>query len=283
MLQWTADYLRQQGADSPRLDAEVLLAESLGCRRIELYTAFEDVPNEGQRANFRELVRRRAEGMPVAYLVGRKEFYSLEFAVTPAVLIPRPETELLVLTLVDLARAMPAGQGLRIADVGTGSGIIAICAAKHLARSQVTALDNSPAALEVARRNVETHGVCSQVELLESDLLTAVESGPRFDFILSNPPYVKTSEWAGLPKDVREFEPRGALVAGDRGTEVIEALVPQAVERLRPGGSLLLEIGPATEEAARAVLEAAPELELAPTIKDLARLPRVLHARRACS
>ncbi len=171
LLQWTTDYLKGHGSDSPRLDAEVLLAEALGCQRIELYTTFDDVPGEEARTAFRELVRRRAEGTPVAYLVGRREFYSLSFRVTPDVLIPRPETELLVIRLFDLldARPDPAAR-CTIADVGTGSGIIAVCAAKHRGNIRVTAIDRSAAALAVARANAVEHGVEKRIELVESDL-----------------------------------------------------------------------------------------------------------------
>ncbi len=170
LLQWTADYLKSHGSESPRLDAEVLLAKVLGCQRIQLYTAFDNEPSEEVRAAFRELVRRRAEGAPVAYLVGHREFYSLDFRVTPDVLIPRPETELLVIALLDLAKTRPVGGKLTIADVGTGSGIIAVCAAKHLPGCRVTAIDTSPAALEVAKSNAEKHGVLGRIEFIQSDL-----------------------------------------------------------------------------------------------------------------
>jgi release factor glutamine methyltransferase len=280
LLQWTADYLKSHGSDSPRLDTEVLLAEALGCRRIELYTAFEDVPGQQPRAAFRELVRRRAEGTPVAYLVGRREFYSLSFRVTPAVLIPRPETELLVVALLDLARGRPAAAPVTIADVGTGSGIIAVCAAKHLAGCRVTAIDISPAALEVARSNAAEHGVAERIEFLQSNLFAAVPAGRQFDFVVSNPPYVAAEEINTLAPDVRNFEPREALLAGPRGTEVIEALLPQAAERLAPGGHLLMEISPTIHEAVRALLAAEARFQPGPTIKDLARLPRVVQARR---
>ena len=281
LLVWTTDYLKRHGSDSPRLDAEVLLAESLGCRRIELYTAFDSVPGQRVRTAFRDLVRRRAEGRPVAYLVGRREFYSLSFRVTPDVLIPRPETELLVVALLELARA-PAGRAptITICDVGTGSGVIAVSAAKHLPGARVTALDVSPAALAVARANAAEHGVQEQVELIESDLFSAVPPERRFDFVVSNPPYVSEAEIASLPRDVREFEPRQALVAGPCGTEVIESLVPQAAERLNPGGHLLLEINPALHDAVQALLEADGRFEPGPTVKDLARLPRVVQAKR---
>jgi len=281
LLVWTTDYLKRHGSDSPRLDAEVLLAESLGCRRIELYTAFDSVPGQRVRTAFRDLVRRRAEGRPVAYLVGRREFYSLSFRVTPDVLIPRPETELLVVALLELARA-PTGRAptITICDVGTGSGVIAVSAAKHLPGARVTALDVSPAALAVARTNAAEHGVQEQVELIESDLFSAVPPQRRFDFVVSNPPYVSEAEIASLPRDVREFEPRQALVAGPCGTEVIESLVPQAAERLNPGGHLLLEINPALHDAVQALLEADGRFEPGPTVKDLARLPRVVQAKR---
>jgi release factor glutamine methyltransferase len=281
-LQWTTDYLEKGGSDSPRLDAEVLLADAMGCQRIGLYTSYDEVPDEAVRTAFRQLVGRRAEGMPVAYLVGRREFYSLDFRVTPDVLIPRPETELLVITLLDLVKGRPAepAKPLRIADVGTGSGIVAVAVAKHLPGARITALDISPAALEVARTNAAEHGVSERIELIESDLLRAVEARPQFDFIVSNPPYVSTAEFDQLPTDVRNFEPRQALVAGPRGTEVIESLVPQAAERLEPGGHLLLEIGPATDEPVRRLLQSDGRFDLGPTIKDLARLPRVVQAVR---
>lgn len=280
LLQWTADYLKGHGSDSPRLDAEVLLAESLGCRRIELYTSFEDVPSDEKRTAFRELVRHRAEGAPVAYLVGRREFYSLSFKVGPGVLIPRPETELLVVTLLDLAKTGPAGSPRTIADVGTGSGILAVTAAKHLPAARVTATDTSEAALKIAAANAKEHCVADRIEFIESDLLSAVAPQQRFDFVVSNPPYVTTAEYERLAREVKDYEPREALVAGQRGTEVIERLIPQAAERLNPGGHLLIEISPMIRDAALAVLAAEPRLKPGPVIKDLARLPRVVQAQK---
>lgn len=280
LLQWTTDFLKRHGAESPRLDAEVLLAHAMACPRIALYTAFDQELPETVRTTFRELVRRRSEGVPVAYLVGHREFYSLSFEVTPAVLIPRPETEFLVVALLDLARQRPAEAALAICDVGTGSGILGVCAAKHLKHSRVTAVDLSPEALAVAQRNVTAHGVAGQVELLESDLLAAVPAERQFDFLVSNPPYVSEAEFAELAPDVRDQEPRQALVAGPQGTEVIARLIPQAAERLLPDGHLLIEISPMIHEAVQKLLEAEPRFEPQPTIKDLARLPRVVHARR---
>ena len=175
LLEWTTDFLRQHGAESPRLDAEVLLAHARNSQRIELYTSFADEASPELRTKFRELVKRRASGTPVAYLVGHKEFYSLDFRVTPDVLIPRPDTELLVITLLDLARAKGQGGGrIEIADVCTGSGIVAVCAAKHLPTAHVAAIDMSAVALEVARSNVDKHGLSDRIDLVESDLFAAL-------------------------------------------------------------------------------------------------------------
>jgi release factor glutamine methyltransferase len=279
LLQWTTEYLTGRGVDNPRLDAEVLLAEALGCPRIGLYTGFEDVPDAKRRAAFRDLVRRRAEGTPVAYLVGRREFYSMSFRVTPDVLIPRPETEHLVVALLDLVKADGLGEPM-ICDVGTGSGIIAVAAAKHLPRGRVVAIDRSPAALDVARSNAEAHGVAERIEFLHSDLMAAVPADRQFDFVVSNPPYVSEAEMRSLPAEVRDHEPAEALLGGPRGTEVIERLLPQAAAHLRPGGRLLLEVSPMIHEAVLALLASSPELTPGATIRDLARLPRVVQARR---
>jgi len=219
------------------------------------------------------LVKRRGAGEPVAYLVGMREFFSLPLAVSPAVLVPRPETEGLVVRVIDLCRTLPEA---RIADVGTGSGAIAVALARHLPRATITATDTSAAALDVARANVARHGVGERVALLERDLLADLP-GP-FDVIVSNPPYVRDDEFAALPADVRLHEPRTALVAGPTGVEVIARLAAQAVERLAEGGWLVVEVGPA--EAANDVLAAIPGLVVGPTIADLAGRPRIVQARR---
>ena len=279
LLEWTATYLKQHGADSPRLDAEVLLAEALGCQRIQLYAGFGDTPSEEAKAAFRELVRRRAEGTPVAYLVGRREFYSLAFRVTPDVLIPRPETEFVVMRLLDLAD--PPDRQWSIADVGTGSGVIAVCAAKWLPASQVLAIDISSQALVVAKANADDHQVSDRVELIESDLFAGVPPERTFDFVVSNPPYVMEGELTGLNRDVRNYEPHSALVAGAKGTETIARLVQQAAERLKTGGWLLTEISPQIEEAVRELVADDGRFELGPTVKDLSNLGRVIQARRS--
>jgi release factor glutamine methyltransferase len=279
LLTWTTEYLKKHGSESPRLDAEVLLAHVRGCARILLYTAFDEPADEKTRTAFRELVRRRAEGAPVAYLVGRREFYSLSFRVTPHVLIPRPETEHVVVTLLDRAKAR-GGEAIQIADVGTGSGILAICAAKYLPSATVTAIDISEAALAVARANAEEHKVADRIRLVPSNLFDGVPPGETFDFIVSNPPYVSEAEFANLAPDVRQHEPRQALVAGRRGTEVIERLVPAAAERLNPGGWLIMEISPMIHAATEKLIAANGRFDSGPVVKDIAGHARVVQAQR---
>lgn len=275
LLNWTTDWLTARGADSPRLDAEVLLAHVRGCPRIALYTAFDTPVAEAERGRFRELVKRRGAGEPVAYLVGSREFFSLPFAVDKAVLVPRPETEGLVVRVLDLCRAAATS---RIIDVGTGSGAIVVALAKHLPRATFAATDVSAEALEVARANAERHGVADRITFFHGDLL-ADAAGP-WDVIVSNPPYVREDEFPALPRDVRDHEPRGALVSGPTGVEVVERLAAAAAAALVPGGWLVVEIGPAVAAAAEAAIAACPALEPAPTLKDLAGLPRIVQARR---
>jgi release factor glutamine methyltransferase len=286
LLTWTIDYLGRHGVENPRLDAEVLLATARGCRRIDLYAAYGELAGEQTRTAFRELVRRRADGTPVAYLVGKREFYSLEFEVTPDVLIPRPETEFVVVALLDQVKKRPTGLGedvaeaLAIADVGTGSGILAVCAAKYLANSRVTAIDISPAALAVAKRNAERHGVADRITFVESDLFANVPAGAHFDYIVSNPPYVSTAEMANLAADVREYEPHVALHAGEGGSDVINRLVEQAEQRLKPGGALIMEVSPMIAAEVEQIVRSTAEFELEPTMRDLAGHSRVVQATR---
>jgi release factor glutamine methyltransferase len=282
LLTWTTDFLREKGAENPRLDAEVLLAHARGCKRIELYTAFEDLAPDALRDKFRGLVKERSSGKPVAYLVGQREFFSLPFEVTPDVLIPRPETELVVVRAIDIAKEWPASdrRELTIADVGTGSGILAVTLAKHLSASRVTAIDVSAAALAVAQRNAARHGVAERLTWIEGDVLTAVKSAAAFDLIVSNPPYITTAELADLADDVRRYEPSLALDGGPEGTTVIERLLPQAVERMKPGGWLLMEISPMIVGRVEQLVDATSGLVRRPTLKDLAGHARVVQAER---
>lgn len=281
LLTWTADYLQQQGSQTPRLDAELLLARARGCERIELYTAYQEEADSATRDTFRDLVRRRAAGTPVAYLVGSREFYSLSFTVTPDVLIPRPETEFVVVELLDrAAQYAPQHRPLQIADVGTGSGILAVCAAKHLDGCRVAAIDICPRALALARQNAARHGVSDRVDFLEGDLLGGLAEEEQFDFVVSNPPYVSEAEFEQLAPEVRLHEPRVALLAGATGLEVTARLIPQAAGRLVPGGWLIVEISPMIEARVLQLLAETGCFREPRRIQDLAHLPRVIACQR---
>jgi release factor glutamine methyltransferase len=276
LLEWTTRHLAERGSEFPRLDAEVLLAQAQGCRRIELYTRFDEIATDDVRTKFRELVRRRSEGCPVAYLVGKKEFFSLEFDVTPAVLIPRPDTETVVMTVLDLAKGMGSPS---IADVGAGSGNIAVTLAKHLPSATIIAIDLSPESLEVAKRNAARHGVSDRIEFLQGDLLGSLSADRVFDFIVSNPPYIATEDIPKLPVGVRQYEPLRALDGGPGGYAVIRRLLEQAPAHLRPGGYLVVEIGVPQETEVRRLIEQQPELQIRPTLRDYSGHPRVVTAR----
>jgi release factor glutamine methyltransferase len=278
LLDWTAKFLAKKGAEFPRLDTEVLLAHALGCRRIDLYgERHGQTAPEPVRRQFKEFIRKRLEGCPVAYLVGRKEFFSLPIEVSPAVLIPRPDSELVVVECLNLAKKMPRP---RVLDVGTGSGNIAIAVAKQHPGALVTATDLSGDALAVAQRNADRNGLAGRIRFLLGDLLAPIPAGEQFDFILSNPPYIPSEDIPQLPGGVREYEPRMALDGGPGGFAVFERLIDQARRYLVPGGSLIVEIGSPQEQPARQRLAAFPEYELADTVHDHSGHPRVLRARR---
>jgi release factor glutamine methyltransferase len=276
LLDWTAGFLAKKGSEFPRLDTEVLLAHALGCRRIELYTRYDETASDEARECFRALVRRRVEGCPVAYLVGRKEFFALEFEVGPAVLIPRPESEFVVMECLRLAKEMPRP---RVLDLGTGSGNIAVAVAQQHPGVQATAVDLSPDALAVAGRNAARHGVAERVRFLTGDLYAPLPADERFDFVLSNPPYIAREELDRLPVGVRDYEPRLALDGGPGGYVVFERLLARAGEFLEPGGHLIVEIGAPQKRPARQRIEAHGMFELAETIHDYSGHPRVLSAR----
>ncbi|MDR3618820.1 MAG: peptide chain release factor N(5)-glutamine methyltransferase [Paludisphaera borealis] len=277
LLTWTTDYLRRRGSESPRLDAEVMLASVLEWERVQLYTHFEDVVGERARDRYRELVKRRAEGAPVAYLVGRKEFYSLRFDVAPGVLIPRPETEFVVVEFLEVAKAR---ESVRAVDVGTGSGCLAVACAYHHPTAEFVAVDLSPDALDQARKNAARHDLTGRIEFLEGDLLAPVAGRPAFDVIVSNPPYIPTREIETLEAGVRDHEPLLALDGGPDGLAVVTRLIADAVPLLKSGGHLILEIGSPQEADVRDRIAAHPEYTLLPTVRDLRGHPRVIHAVR---
>jgi release factor glutamine methyltransferase len=278
LLDWTAKHLAQKGVESPRLDAEVLLAHAVGCKRIDLYgTRFSEIASPEVRQQYRELIRKRLEGCPVAYLVGRKEFFGLEFKVAPAVLIPRPDSEHVVMECVALAKAMAEP---RILDIGVGSGNLTVSLAKHLPSAQLTAVDRSADALAVAAENAERHGVSGRVRFLEGDVFGPLRPGETFDFIVSNPPYIPHNDLDKLPVGVRQYEPVLALDGGPDGFAVFDRLLDGARSRLVAGGWLIVEIGAPQESPARQRIEAYREYELAPTVRDFSGHPRVVKARR---
>ena len=242
VLDWTTGHLADHGSESPRLDAEILLAQARDCRRIELYTQFDQALTDQQRAVMSDLVKRRAAREPVAYLVGFREFFGIDFALTSDTLIPRPDTETLIVELLDLARQLTAPPA--ILDLGTGCGCIAITIATQLASARVSAVDICPAALEVARSNAETHNVADRIAFSAGDLYGPIAPDRKFQFIASNPPYVTTAELDQLAPDIRDHEPRTALDGGTDGLDVIRRLVSGAPAHLAPGGSLLCEISP---------------------------------------
>lgn len=283
LLDWTKEYLEKNDSQSPRLDAEILLAHSMQCERIMLYTRFDEIVNAADRLQFRELVKQRASGCPVAYLVGFKEFYSLRFDVSEHVLIPRPETEFVVIAVLDIVKehfnSDTNGQSIpcHVVDVGTGSGAIAITLATELSRIQVTAVDLSTAALEVARKNATGHEVNDRIEFMEQDLLEGA-SDAKFDIVVSNPPYVTSKEYEALNRNVREYEPQLALESGPTGMECYQRLVPQAAAHLNDGGWLVLETSPMLMEQLKTLVAETGFGEIA-TIADLAGHQRILTAR----
>jgi release factor glutamine methyltransferase len=278
LIAWTTDFLKRKGSESPRLDAEVLLADVLDWTRVQLYTRFEEEVGERERARFRDLVRRRSEGCPVAYLVGRKEFFSMALTVTPSVLIPRPDSEFVV---VEFLSAFKGVASPRVVDVGTGSGCLALACAQSHKTAKVIAIDLSENALDVARRNAEALGLIGRVEFRQGNLLGPVADIGPFDAILSNPPYIKSGVVATLEPGVRDYEPHLALDGGPDGLRIVAPLIEQAVPLLKPGGMILLEIGSDQEADVRALLEAQPSLTVAPTVRDHARHPRVLKATKS--
>jgi release factor glutamine methyltransferase len=278
LLDWTTGYFREHGAAQPRLEAEVLLAEALGCQRIFLYTRFDEEPDEVTRTRFRAWVSRHARGEPVAYLVGHREFFSLRFLVDKRVLIPRPETEHVVSEALDFLRHRD--RPANVVDVGTGSGNIVVTLAKHSETSLLTAVDISATALELARKNAALHGVENRIRFVESDLLDAVDPSEQFDLIVSNPPYIGTAEQGTVDASVSGYEPHTALFSGSDGCQIIERLIDVAARRLIPGGQLIFEMSPLIADRCRQRIQNHDGLQEVRIVKDLAGHQRVLVAKR---
>jgi len=272
LIDWTRQFFENKGIESPRLEAEVLLAHVLGWKRIELYTKFDRIVPPDKLAEFKQSIVQRSEHRPTQYILGKCEFLSLEFRVTEAVLIPRPETEHLVEALIERAREIADA---RILDIGTGNGCIVVSAAKSLPMAEFWAVDLSEEALEIARENALRHEVDGKIHFLKGDLFEPV-GGQTFDFIASNPPYVSEAEWEGLAPEIRDFEPRNALVGGADGLDAYRKIIPQAEKFLLPGGRLLLELPAGKASQIREIAARFSSLEVEAVIRDYRKIERVL-------
>ena len=282
-LQAAIARLTAEHVPSPRLNAETLLMFTLNCDRAHLYAHPERELTKEEEARYDETLAQRAKGVPAQYITGHQEFWGVDLIVSPAVLIPRPETEHLIETILPLAKSMEAP---RIADVGTGSGAIALALAKELPHAEIHATDNSPAALEIAEANAarlqlefrksNLHPPERRLFFHDTDLLRGLAPS-AFDFVVSNPPYVGLSEEDEVQLEVRKFEPRSAVFAGPTGLEVIEKLIPAAGEALKPGGYLIMEISSSIDEGVRALLAGWKDITIS---NDLQGIPRVVSARK---
>ena len=275
-----ASYLEAREVPSPRFDAQVLLAHTLGISRSDLLQRAGETAPEVISHQYRERLRRRGERVPLQHLTGVQEFWSLEFEVSSAALIPRPETEL----LVEEALRRGAGPAARIADIGTGSGNIAVALARELPAARVVATDTSAQALELARRNAQRHGVADRIQFLQGDLaepLSRLVPRESLDLLLSNPPYVSIAELATLQPEVREYEPKEALTPpGADGLMFYPALLDAAVQFLRPGGSVILELPAGGADRIPALMAGRQSLELLTIRADYSGILRVMVARR---
>ena len=282
-LKSATDRLTAAEVGSPRMNAELLLRFTLGCDRAYLFAHPERELTPEEESRYKETLNRRAQGIPTQYITEHQEFWGMDFLVTPAVLIPRPETEHVIETVLQLTkesndggRASSPGPALRIVDVGTGSGAIALALAKEFPLAEIHATDISPAALEIARTNAARHQLDSRIHFHQTDLLQGLDPA-SFDFVVSNPPYVGESEADEVQLEVRKFEPRNAVFAGATGLEVIERLIPQAHAALKPGGWLVIEISGTIADRVKRLLSGWDQAQIT---NDLQGIPRVASARR---
>jgi len=281
LLTWITEYLTKNEVDAPRLSGELLLSHVLELTRIDLYTQYNKPVGQAHLDQLRGLVKRAGQHEPVAYLVGRTEFYSLQMEVDGNCLIPRPETELLVQKAIEFLRTREGTQ--HVCDLCTGSGCIAVAIAKNVPDAKVTATDLSDAALAMAARNVEKHELQDRVELLCGDLFEPLLPHldvTQWDLIVCNPPYVSAAEYEALDKNVKDYEPPSALLAGDDGLDVYRRLAEGVDQHLKPGGTLLLEIGYAQGPAVREMLTDTGLFAEVTVEKDDQNNDRIVTARR---
>lgn len=275
IIKKTTEFFAARGVEHPRLDAELLVGHALGLKRMQLYLQFERLLTEAELEKIRPLVRRRAQREPLQYVVGEAEWFGLKLKVDRHVLIPRPETELLAERLTQIVAIAPG----RILDLGTGSGALALALAKHWPEAQAVAVDKSAEALVLARENAMSLGLEARVGFLESDWFAALAAGERFDLIVANPPYLTAAETDAASLEVREHEPRGALVAADEGLADLRAIVRGAPGFLNQGGLLAMETGIA-QHAALLALCAEMGFSRSESQKDLTGRDRFVFAWR---
>ena len=279
ILNKTAEYLGEKGLENPRLNAEVMLGHVLGLKRIDLYLNHDRPLHDRELSALRALVKRRLAGCPLQYLMGETEFFSLSFQVSPAVLIPRPETE--VLLEVVLERLRPLVPPLKVADLGTGSGVIAISLAVHLPGAHLWATDRSLEALKLARRNAQKHGVAGRILFTQGDLFDPLRGREgAFAAVVSNPPYVRSGQLESLPREIRLYEPLMALDGGPDGLEVIRRVVAEAPPFLAKDGILALEVGAGQAPSAGKLMVETGAFGEPRVIKDYAGVERVVVVQR---
>ena len=272
--------LGQAGVENAAQESRWLVAHALGLEQHHLASKAEQPVADDLWARAEMLVARRAAHEPLQYILGTQEFCGLEFYVTPAVLIPRPETELLV---QEALRVVDFNKEAVLVDVGTGSGCVAVTLATILSHARIVALDRSAEALAIAKNNAERHGVSGRIDWIEGDLLAPLRDqglAGTVDVIVSNPPYIAEADWADLQLEVREFEPRSALVSGPQGTEFHERLLRESVEFLIPGGSLVMEIGQGQLPAVRRIVEQVGRYEALQVVQDEAGIERIVIVHR---
>ena len=281
LIRWTDERFKKEGLPASRLDAEVLLAESLGMDRVGLYAHFDQPLQPVELARFKKMIQRRLAREPLAYILGKREFWSLTFKVTADVLIPRPETEVLVTeTLQVLSGTERARRDWHILEIGTGSGAASIALAKELPAASFVATDLSDKALGVARENAFVNGVQERIQFLQGDLFDPLEEGSRFELILTNPPYIPQRHFATLAPEVRDFEPRVALDGGKDGLAFFRRALPRVGGFLQPGGWFLAEIGAGQDRDVGRIAEKISDLDSFDFIPDLAGIKRVFKVRK---